>query len=176
MGLLEILLGDGREREGYEDFVRRFDEGPPWEGYGDDEVMTRYGQVSHEVPPADYERAVREALSRLTPRQQAELGRYLQARAGERGESEAPGPEPPADALDGLARSVRELHERPGHLREVLAGGPSGRPASRPPVPEAPGRDPGSAGPGSIFDNPLAKALLAGITAMLVRRLLASRR
>jgi hypothetical protein len=175
MGLFEILMGAGQNQQEYEDFARRYEQGAPWEGYSDQEVIDRYGQVAHKLPSSDYEAAVREALSRLSPAQQAELGRYLQERAAGREVAlPPPGQAGGAGGLDGLARSVRELHERPGRLREVLTA-PSGA---------EPGRAPGSAGAepagvppdlGGIFASPLAKAALAGIAAMLVRRMLAPR-
>lgn len=71
-------------------------------------------------------------------------------------------------------RNVRELHEQPGQLRDVLsvpAGGEPGGPA------ESAGAGPAGfpPGAGSILASPLAKAAIAGITAMLVRRMLAPR-
>jgi hypothetical protein len=77
VGLFEILMGGGTQRQAYEDFARRYEEGPPWEGYSDEEVMERYAEVAHKLPSSDYEAAVREALARLSPEQQAELGRDL---------------------------------------------------------------------------------------------------
>jgi hypothetical protein len=29
MNLLEMLMGDGQTREGFEDFLKRFEDGPP---------------------------------------------------------------------------------------------------------------------------------------------------
>ena len=84
MGLFEILMGAGQNQQEYEDFARRYEQGAPWEGYSDEEVIDRYGQVAHKLPSTDYEAAVREALSRLSPAQQAELGRYLQERSAGR--------------------------------------------------------------------------------------------
>lgn len=172
MGLFEILMGGGQKRQEYEDFARRYEQGPPWEGYSDREVLDRYGEVAHEASPADYEAAVREALSRLSPAEQAALVRDLQERTRGRGVV-IPAPRPRGDGggLDELARSVRELHEQPGRLREVVTG-PSGGPVGQP---AGAGPAAGPAGAGNIFASPLAKAAIAGITAMLVRRMLAPR-
>ena len=60
--------------------------------------------------------------------------------------------------LDWLANITSQLHQQPGLLRDLL-GGLTGSSQS------------GSAG--SIFSNPIAKAALAGIAAMLVKRVLA---
>jgi hypothetical protein len=174
MDLFEILRGGGEKRQQYEDFTRRYEQGKPWEGYSDEEVLDRYGEVAHTVPPADYEAAVRDALARLSPQEQAEFLRALQERARARGVA-APPPRGPGagGGLDDLARSVREMHEQPGRLRDVLT-----RPSTeaRGGVSEAGAAPTGlPSGAGSIFDNPLAKAALAGITAMLVRRMLGAR-
>jgi hypothetical protein len=175
MGLFEILMGGGQKRQEYEDFARRYEQGPPWEGYSDREVVDRYGEVAHKLPPADYEAAVREALARLSPEQQAELLRNLQERTGGRSLTL---PEPRAGGggggLDELTRSVRDLHEQPGRLREVLTGPSGGGPGG---IPSGAGVGPAGvpSGAGSLFGSPLAKAAIAGITAMLVRRMLASR-
>jgi hypothetical protein len=141
--------------------------------------MDRYGEVAHKLPAQDYEAAVRDAMSRLSPEEQAELLRSIQERTKGRGAA----PEPRAGAggagLDDLARSVRELHEQPGRLREVLAG-----PSPQAPAGGQPQRGPGGAGAGpaglpagleNIFASPVAKAAIAGITAMLVRRMLMPR-
>lgn len=177
MDLFEVLLGGGKKRQEYEDFSRRYDEGPPWEGYSDREVLDRYGEVAHKLPAPDYEAAVRDALSRLSPEEQAELLRTIQERSRGRG---APVPQPQAGGagggggLDDLARSVRELHDQPGRLREVLTE--SSRPSSAGQPRGVPGEAPGiPGGLENIFANPLAKAAIAGITAMLVRRMLSSR-
>ncbi len=175
MDLFEILMGAGQKRQEYEDFARRYEQGPPWEGYSDQEVFDRYGQVAHKLPSADYETAVREALSRLSPAEQADLLRNLQERTRARGVT-LPEPDPGSGGggLDELARSVRELHEQPGRLRDVLTGPAGGGPGG---LPTRAAQGPGGVPPGlgSIFASPLAKAAIAGITAMLVRRMLAPR-
>ena len=181
MDLFEVLLGGGqKKRQEYEDFAQRYDQGPPSEGYSDQEVLERYGEVAHKLPAQDYEAAVRDAMSRLSPEEQAELLRSIQERTRGRGAA----PEPRAGAggggLDDLARSVRELHEQPGRLREVLAGPSHQAPGEG----NRPQRGPGGAGAGpgglpagleNIFASPVAKAAIAGITAMLVRRMLMPR-
>ena len=170
MNLFEALLGGGKKRQEYEDFAQRYEQGPPWEGYSDREVLDRYGEVAHKVPAQDYEAAVREALSRLSPAEQADLLRTIQERVRTRGVA-LPEPSPGAGAggPDDLARSVRDLHQEPGRLREILTRPSPDQPRGR--------ADTGPAGVAAglenIFSNPLAKAAIAGITAMLVRRMLA---
>jgi hypothetical protein len=174
MGLFDILLGGGQKRQEYEDFARRYEQGPPWEGYSDREVLDRYGEVAHQAPPADYEAALRESLSRLSPSEQRDLLRDLQERTRTRGVTlPQPGTVAQGGGLDDLVRSVRDLHQQPGRLRDVLTGPAAGGPVGMPRSPE--GSAGGTPGAGTIFANPLAKAALAGIAAMLVRRMLAPR-
>ena len=51
MGILDVLLGGGQGQKEYKDFVDRYERGNPSEGYSDKEVLQRYGEVSHAVPP-----------------------------------------------------------------------------------------------------------------------------
>lgn len=81
MGFLDELFKGGPSRQESTDFVKRFETGHPSEGYTDDEVLARYGQVAHQVTPEEYERAATEAFSRLSPKERDEFTRYLQQQA-----------------------------------------------------------------------------------------------
>ena len=162
MDLFEVLMGSGKNREEYKDYVNRYEQGPAWEGYSDQEVLDRYDSVAHKVSPREYEQATREAFDRLSPEERAEFSRYLEERAGTRNiriprrETETAGG--PGD-LDWLSKVTGQIHQQPGALRDIL-----GR------AQEAP-----SEGLGGLFSSPIAKAALAGIGAMLFKRLLSPR-
>src|SRR6478735_5068725 len=85
MGILDELLGGGQRQKEYKDFVDRYEQGDPSEGYSDQEVLKRYGEVSHAVPPDEYAQAAKEALSKLSPEERAEFLKMLQGRAAARG-------------------------------------------------------------------------------------------
>src|SRR4051812_46833200 len=85
MGILDDLLGNGQLQKQYNDFVKRYEQGNPSEGYSDEEVLERYGEVSHAVPPDQYAQAAQEALGKLSPEERAEFLKMLQERAAERG-------------------------------------------------------------------------------------------
>jgi hypothetical protein len=157
MGILDDLLGGGQRRGDFEDFVKRYEQGHPAEGYSDQEVIDRYGQVAHEVPPDDYAQAATEALSRLSPEERAEFVKMLQERARARGVA-LPG-KVGSDPRD-LGQVVRDLHQKPGQLRDLLGGERS------------PGGAAGSDALTNVLGSPVAKAALAGIAAMLVRRVM----
>ena len=160
MGFLDELLGNGPLRRTYEDFVSRYNQGHPAEGYSDKEVVDRYREVAHEVPRDQYAQAATEALSKLTPQERAEFVAMLQERARARGVTlpsqvgAEPGP---------LGKVVTDLHEKPGRLTDILGGG---SPSSRS------GAGAASDGLSSMLASPVAKAALAGIAAMITRRVM----
>ena len=85
MGILEDLLAGGQRQKEYSDFVNRYEQGHPSEGYSDQEVLKRYGEVSHAVPSDQYAQAAQEALSKLSPEERAAFAKMLQDRAAARG-------------------------------------------------------------------------------------------
>jgi nucleoid-associated protein YgaU len=161
MGLLDALLGAGQGREDSQGFLQRFEQGQPWEGYSDQEVLKRYGTVAQQASPQEYEQAASDAFTRMSPEQRVEFGRLLQQRALEQ--------KPGMSALERsgigdfqdasrLARLTSQVHEQPGLLRSLLGGGsePQGQQAG-------------------LLGSPIAKAALAGIAAMAIKRVLAGR-
>ena len=154
MGILDEL-GGGQIQKDYKDFVDRYEQGDPSEGYSDQEVLKRYGEVSHAVPPDQYAQAAQEALGKLSPEDRAEFLKMLQERAAARG-VKLPG-KVASDPKD-LGKVLTDLHEKPGQLRDILGGGqPQG---------QAPGSNPLI----NILKSPQAKAVLAGIAATVVKR------
>ena len=157
MGILEDLFGGGQRQRDFTDFVNRYEQGHPAEGYSDQEVSDRYREVAHAVPPDDYARAAQEALARLSPEERAEFLKMLQQRAQSRGAALPRQVEPDPG---GLGQVLTDLHNTPGRLRDILGGGSA--------QPQAAGSSP----LGGLFASPLAKAALAGITAMIVKRVM----
>ena len=141
--------------------MKRYDQGPPAEGYSDQEVVDRYRDVAHAVPPDQYAQAAQEALARLSPEERAEFLELLQERARARGVAL---PRQVGSDPKDLGQVVTDLHEKPGQLTDILGGG------SR--LPQASGSDPGSSPLTNVLASPLAKAALAGIAAMIVRRVM----
>ena len=163
MNLLEMLMGNSQARVGFEDFLNRFEDGPPSEGYEDREVMERYAEVAHKVSPSDYEGAVRDAYGHLSPADREEFGQLLAGQARSKGLN-LPGLTPAQGQgfgdVDWLSNITGQLHQQPGLLRDLLGGLTGNK---------------GASGSGSIFGSPLAKAALAAIAAMLVKRVLGGR-
>ena len=154
MGILDELLGGGKLQRDFEDFVKRYTQGHPAEGYTDKEVVDRYRDVAHAVPPDEYAQAAQEALAQLSPEERAEFVKMLQERARTRGVAL---PQQVGTDPKDLGQVVTDLHKKPGQLRDLLGGESK---------PEA-----GSAMT-DMLASPLAKAALAGIAAMLARRVM----
>ena len=161
MGILDDLLGNEQLQKQYKDFVKRYEQGDPSEGYSDQEVLKRYGEVSHAVPAGQYAQAAQEALGKLSPEDREEFLKMLQERAAARG-VELPG-KVASDPRD-LGRVLTDLHEKPGQLRDILGPGDGqlqGQASRSNPI-------------GDMLSSPMAKAVLAGIAAMVVKRMTGS--
>lgn len=161
MGFLDELLGGGQRQKEFRDFVSRYDQGHPSEGYSDQEVLDRYRDVAHAVPADQYSQAAQEALARLSPEERASLAKTLQQRA------QAQGVQLPAQVGTSprdLGNVFADLHQSPGRLRDLLGGGGGAQPGPA----EA-------SGVSSMLSSPLAKAALAGIAAMVAKRYMSGR-
>jgi hypothetical protein len=120
MGILDELLTGGQRQKEYGDFVKRYEQGDPSEGYSDQEVLNRYGEVSHAVSPDQYAQAAQEALSKLSPEERAAFVKMLQDRAATRGVTL---PRQVAPEPKELGQVLTDLHAKPGQLRDMLGGG-----------------------------------------------------
>ena len=158
MGILDELLGGGQRQKEYRDFVDRYEQGKPSEGYSDQEVLERYGEVSHAVSPDQYAQAAQEALSKLSPEDREEFLKMLKERAAERG-VKLPGKV--ASNPKDLGKVLTDLHEKPGQLRDILGDGSGSQVQD-----QAPGSSPII----DMLSSPLAKAVLAGIAATVFKR------
>ena len=159
MDMLGQLLGGGQRREEYQDFVNRYDTGAPWDGISDQEAYSRYQQVAPQLPPQMYQESAQEAFSRLTPQQRLQLGQHLQQQTRQQGYNV---PDLNRDGIDDrlqdpayLARATGQLHQQqPGILGDLLGGGGGGQ---------------------GMLQSPVAKAALAGIAAVAVKKMMSGR-
>lgn len=144
MGLLDSLLGNNQQQQDYGSFVNRYNQGSPAEGYSDQEVSQRYGQVTSQLSPEEYQRAAQASFERMQPEQRSQFGQYL----GQQGFAPQQGMSPQQYQDPGyLAQMTRQAHEQqPGLLGSLLGGGSN------------------SGG----LENTVARAALAGVAAMAV--------
>ena len=106
MGLTDIVK-DSARRGQIEDFVKRYDQGKPWEGITDSEARERHDEVAAQLDDDEYESSAREAFERLDPQERREVARSLQ-----QGETDDPGE---------LARATRKARrEKPDMLGDLM--------------------------------------------------------
>jgi hypothetical protein len=156
MGLLDTLLGGGSQRQHYQDFVQRYEQGRPWEGVSDDEAAQHYSTVAQQMEPQDYRAAAEEAISRLSPDERAELAEHLRQQARQQdvnfpGLHETPNLERPG-VMAGLMSAMHG--QQPGILGQLLGG---------------------SSGGGIGMQSNVAKAALAGIAAIGLKKVMGGR-
>jgi nucleoid-associated protein YgaU len=163
MGLLDALLGSGQGREEQQEFLQRFEQGQPWEGYTDQEVLNRYGTVAGQASSQEYRQAASDAFARMTPEQRVEFGRLLQQRAREQGVDLRNLQQSDINDFQDtqrLAGLTSDVHQQPGLLRSILGAGTESK---------------GSSQQAGLLGHPLAKAALAGIAAMAIKKVLGTR-
>jgi hypothetical protein len=157
MDMLGQLLGGGQQRQQYQDFVTRYDQGAPWDGISDQEAYSRYQQVAPQLPPDMYQQSAQEAFSRMTPQQRMQLGQHLRQQARQQNMSF---PDMDQDGVDDRFQDPQYLaqvtgrmqQQQPGLLGQVLGGGGGG-----------------------MLESPIAKAALGGIAAMAVKNMMGGR-
>jgi hypothetical protein len=116
--------------------------------------------VSHAVPPDQYAQAATEALSKLSPEERAAFVKMLQQRAAARGVTV---PTQVAPEPKELGEVLTDLHGKPGQLRDILVSGEAAE-SNEQAQPSNPIMD--------MLASPQAKAVLAGIAAMVVKRVM----
>ena len=172
MDILQNILGGGQQRQQFQDFSNRYEQGAPFDGISEQEALERYRQVAPHLPPQMWQESAQESFSRLSPQQRMELGRYLQQGAQQRGVNF---PDVNRDGIDDRLQDPRYLaqvagqmrQQQPGLFSQLLGGAMGG------------GQQMGGGGQmgdiGQMLNNPIAKAALAGIAATAAKRMLSGR-
>lgn len=156
---LSKLAGDGQGQSELQDFVNRFQQGSPTEGYSSQEAVQRFQQVAPNLPPQEFQASAVEAFEKLSPDQRMQFGQMLEQSAQQQGVSVPQGAQ--YQNPQQLAQVVTDVHQQqPGLLTQLLGGGG--------------GAQGGQSGAG-MLSNPIAKAALAGIAAMAAQRMLSRR-
>jgi hypothetical protein len=154
---------DDARRMRARDFVRRYEQGPPHEGYSDEEVVRNYRAVEGRLSPEEYEEAAAEAFGRLSPQERRRFRRMMKERSGGRFDV---GSDDPRELARTTAR-FRQQDPGGGGLASLLGlGGDGGGggdllSAAR-----------GGGGGGGLFESPVAKAALAGVAAIAVKKVM----
>jgi hypothetical protein len=162
MDLLERVLGSPEKQTEYEDFIKRYDKGSPYDSIGDLEAVDRYQQVTPELSRDQYRDTATEAFGKLSPKERAQFSQWLRTRANAQGVS-VPDYDLNDDGIDDRAQND------PGELAEMTT-------RVREKEPNIFEQILGKGGTGGAFDNPIAKIAVAGIAAMAASKLMGARR
>lgn len=166
---------DDTQRNKAQDFISRYEQGSPYDNIADDEVVNNYQSVAGRLSPQQFEDLAAEAYERLSPEERREFARYLQEQSGRddittddprqlarytsRMQAEQP------DGLTGLLTG--------GGLGSMLGGGGGGALGSM--LGGALGGQSRGRGQGGMLQNPMAKAVMGGIAAMAMKRMMGGR-
>ena len=145
--LQNVLKGlNGDEPDRLRDFSRRYQDGPPDQGYTDQEAKEHYGTLAGRLPTGEYEASAEDAFSRLSPQERRQSGEWLEQRSGGRVQTAT------TDDPRELARATNQVQqEQPNLLQQVF-------------------------GEGGALSNPIAKMAVAGIAAMAAQRMFGNKR
>ena len=174
MDLLQNIFGGGQQRQQYQDFVNRYDQGAPWDGISDDEAVANYRQVAPHLSPQQYQESAQEAFARLTPQQRMQLGQFMAQQSRQQGHTF---PDFNGDGLDDRYQDPRYLAQAAGHMQqqqpgllEQMLGGALGGGMGA-----TSARQAGGGNIGGMLNHPIAKAALAGIAATAAKQMLSGR-
>lgn len=152
MDILEKLVGGDNQQS--QDFIQRYEQGPPWNGFSQEEATQQYQQIAPQLPQDQFEQSAMQALERLTPEQRAQVGQYLEQQAQQQGMSvPGAGMGNQYQNSGNLSGLMGQMHQQdPGVLGQLL----------------------GSMDGGSGGGNGLGKAVLGGIAAMAMKQFMGS--
>jgi hypothetical protein len=154
LNFLQGLLG-GQPQQ-YQDFVNRYQQGPPDQGYTNQEVAQHYQQVAHQLPDAVYQQSAEQAFAQMTPEQRQQFAEWLQTQSQQQGVN-VPGMNQVGTGQyqdpGALAQLTTQVRQQQPDLLSQLLGGHSG----------------------TALDNPIVKAAAAGMVAMAAQHILSQR-
>ncbi len=161
MNVLGNLFGGGQDAD-HHDFINRYEQGAPHEGYSDEEVSNRYQQVSRQIPQDVYQESAYEAFNRMSPQERMQFGQQMQQHSRQQNYDF---PDFNQDGIDDryqdpryLAQATSRVHQQQPDMLSQLLGGATG----------------GLMGGGgsNVLGNPLAKAAMAGIAAIAAKKMM----
>jgi hypothetical protein len=141
------------------DYVDRYERGA-YDQIGDDEALHNYQTATSQLSPDEYHRAATNAMRQLSPEQRRELRRELKRRSRDRYDAKDDSPEE-------VARAMQQAHQDQGGggLAGLFGFGGS-HPSGSQSQPQAQG-----GGLPGVLDNPVAKIALAGVAAVVAKKL-----
>jgi hypothetical protein len=176
--LLSGLFGgqddETQSRSRAQDFVSRYEQGPPHEGISDEEALNNYQAVAGRLSPQELEDSAAEAYERMSPQERREMAQFLNDR------SSVTFDQVPDDPR-GLARMTSRVQSQQpdgvaGLLGGMMGGGMGGMLSGLMGGDDDRGRQQQSGGNGGgmggMLQNPIARAALGGIAAVAMRKMI----
>lgn len=161
------------------DFVNRYEEGDPTEGYSQEEAIEHYRQIAQNADPETMQRATQKAVERLSPSQREDFAKMIQQRKEgqvERREGEPGGGGGGLDDIlgslmgGGGAGGAGGLGGLDDLFGSVLGGGAASRTTQA-----TAGGGGGGLDIGDLLGSPVGKAVLGGIAAFAMKEVLDKR-
>ena len=154
------------------DFIDRYDRGRPYDGINDDEVIHNYQTVAGRLSPQEYEEAAAESFGRLSKEERRELRHQMRQQRGGQGAFIDDDDDPRTMARE-VAQYRQQGSDDPlgglfggggglGGMVGGLLGGGGGQPQT------------GGSG-GNMLGSPIGKAVLGGVAAYAMRRMMGGR-
>jgi hypothetical protein len=188
--LLGSLFGDQdneSKKSQAQDFINRYEQGPPTEGISAEEAVTNYQAVAGHLSPQELEESAAEAYEKLSPDERRQFADWLKERGGDQvGAINADDPRQLAQVTSQIQRS------QPDGLAGLLGGGGLGSLLGG-----ALGGNTGSNSTGSLggmltgalgggqgqhqnqgggmsdmLQNPIARAVLGGVAAIAMKKMM----
>jgi hypothetical protein len=146
------------------DFVDRYERGAPYEGIDDDEVIQNYRATAGRLSPQEFEEATGESLGRLSREERRELRRRLRQQHG--GQVDVDDDDDPRLMARELSQYRQQGSDDPlGGLGGMLGGMFGGGASSQA----------GSSAGGDLLGGPLGKALMGGVAAFAMKKMMGGR-
>jgi hypothetical protein len=143
------------------DFVDRYERGAPYDGIDDDEVMHNYRATAGRLSPQEFEEATAQSLDRLSREERRELRRRMRHQGGGQIDDDDP---------RLMAREISQYRQQGsddplGGLGGMLGSmfGSSG------------GSNQGANTGGDLLGGPLGKAVMGGVAAFAMKKMMGGR-
>jgi len=149
------VLGGQQQQADYTDFVNRYQQGHPSEGYDNQEVLQRYGQIAPQLPSQDYQQAAEAAFQRMSPQEREQFAQHVQQQVQQQ---QGGG----GGLLGNIFGGSPSQYRDPGALAQATTQLQQQQPDILS----------GLLGSGGALGSPVAKAALAGIAAMAAQKYL----
>ncbi|MCC6312866.1 MAG: hypothetical protein IT337_02545 [Thermomicrobiales bacterium] len=157
-----------RVRSQAQDFVTRYNQGQPHEGYDNQEVVNQFRNAARNAQPQDMENAATEAFSRMPREQRREYRRAMRQRGYRQFQGDDnDDPRVLAQQTQGFMKEQAEQHPGgiEGFLGNLFGHGNANQPATQQTQAQPQEQ-------GSILDNTAVKAAMAGMAAFALKQMM----